>query len=164
MVPLLIEMALEAQGWEKPPSLVEAVQFGKLDSVKGMISSGIQVEPMVLHVAAQFGHLDIIKYLVSLGSDITTWDSRAVKLAAMNGHLEVVKYLISIGEDVITNNGAVELAIYEGNLEVVRYLISVGADYRGCEYRLESILDVDSLPDTVDEVLSVIDMVLVERE
>jgi ankyrin repeat protein len=118
-----------------------AAENGHLDIVKGLISSGADVNIAAnngftaLHFAAQNGHLDIVKKLTSSGANINKAENEgftALNIAAQMGHLDCVKELINYDADftIAANNGftALHFASGNGHLDTVKKLIRFGAD------------------------------------
>lgn len=145
-------------------SLHRASLYGHLDVVKHLMSIGVcdndpfgQLSRFTLHGAICNGHTEIVRYLCSLGLETNPDDLIS---AASNGHLETVKYLVSTG--IVEDNWAIKRAVSYGHFDVVRYLISIGNNYSECG--LEEVFGIQCLPESRDQVLSVIDMFLVNKE
>ncbi len=103
-----------------------------------------------LHVAASFGKLDIVKYLISSGLDVNgrsgVFGGAAIKEAASDGHLEVVSYLIEQGSELdVSDSQRNPLfgAIYGGHMEIVKLLIAKGIDV-SVKYTGSSMTNMDA--------------------
>lgn len=157
--------------------IIIAASNGHLEIVKFLISKGGNINS-ALGGAIRGNQLGIVEFLISNGAN-TTWnnswgdidyayvDGRGViktdtysRLVA-EGKLEMIKVLAAAGHN-FTSRSNVKLAVTNKHWKTVRYLISIGADYTGCG--INKFLGVDRLPRTSDQVLSSIDMFMVNNE
>lgn len=159
-------------------NLISAVKNGDLDVVKGLVDSGADVTASnnyAVKLAAMGNHLPIVRYLVESGADINDddndkWDypdwpvgSTAVAWAAAHGYLEIVRYLVESGADItMDNNCAIKEAVTNGHMLVVKFLILSGADYK--KIGLPKTLGVKKLPRSVDQIISAIDVAIINNE
>lgn len=120
--------------------LFTACKEGKIDTVKHLISLGVDVNSKIyptwfittftpVETAARYGHLEVVKYLVSKGADVSHDDHYSFRISTTRGHIEIVKYLLSIGVDVtVYDNQGLANASENGHFELVKYLVNKGAD------------------------------------
>ena len=105
------------------------VGYGKLDTVKYLISKGAKVRNADLLSALRKEDLDLVKLLVENGADIHFDNDQVFVMAASYDHLDIVKYLLSKGINIHTRNDtALIMASYHGHLEMVKLLVENGAD------------------------------------
>ena len=119
--------------------LHDASSYGKIDVVKLLIASGIDVnknggtrEGSALTEAAFEGYIDIVKILFENGAilDVSTFARNPLFAAIYNNHVEVAKFLVENGIDIsasyaigdIDSCDAYEYARQYGRTEIAEYL------------------------------------------
>lgn len=113
--------------------------------------------------AARNGHLEVVKYLISVGADITAENNWSLEASASKGHIEVFKFLVDSGADITDGDfEAIHSAAENGHFSIIRYSVRVGIDYG--KAGLHTILGLSELPRTREDMLTALDMFLVERE
>lgn len=122
-------------------SLIEAVQANQLHAVRGILSTGADINGAVpgdgtaLIVAARGGNVEMIDALLKMGAKVdqpSSGDGNPLIAAATQGHLDVVERLLSAGADInaICHMDETPLinASRRGHIRVVKYLVENGAD------------------------------------
>ncbi len=108
------------QGVKKEDILVKAAFYGSIETVKYIVSEGVDMNSHEIRIALEFaaedGDIEIVKYLIYQGA--RTLD-QALKYAAQKGQLEIVKYLISEGANV---NNALRCTTYYGYIILGKYI------------------------------------------
>lgn len=121
--------------------LIEAVQTGRADVIKRLVSRGANVNARLpgdgtaLIVAAKRGDVDSVNALIELGADVneaSPGDGNPLIAAAAKGRLGVAKRLVEAGADVNANVEYDETplinAARSGSLPMVEYLVDKKAD------------------------------------
>ncbi len=120
-------------------NIVEAAWNGDLDSVKGALKTGADINQRnemgwpALIGSAMNGHIDVVKFLLEKGADVNAENkgTTALMCAAMNGHVDAVKFLIKHGADVNAvdrkGNSVVRYANSRGQQAIVQLLVDAGA-------------------------------------
>lgn len=115
-------------------ALIEAVESGNLEEVKGLIKKGDDVNTgyyegrTPLMIASWNGYTNIAKVLINAGADIDVEDftgDTALMWATEFNQITIVKLLIANGADIDENT--VNMASENGHTEIVEYLKSKGA-------------------------------------
>ena len=78
---------------------------------------------MLCDIAVECGKLDCLKYLISHGH---TWNTELVGEAAYHGDIQIVQYLYEQNPEFFHNSDADYLAAENGHLHVVQYLFEQG--------------------------------------
>lgn len=139
----------------KEDDLIKAARDGKIDKVKRLLDSGLDIESLgsgtgvgayvtPLMAAAFGGHLQIVYFLLERGAKVEkkSFGQTALTKAAMMGHNEIVSLLLERGADpnirlrgnkgtVLTNWTILHTAaggFYETHLQVVILLLKHGAE------------------------------------
>jgi len=147
------QMATCAHAGNKIFALVEACRKGELETVKRLISEGLNANSMFsggeppLLVAAGMGHLEIVQFLHEKGADVNSRDYRnstPLIEAAGGGHLKVVEFLISQGAEINVRDRRNVTPLIRtaggGYFKIVEILINRGADINARNIRGESAL------------------------
>lgn len=159
--------------------LINAAVCGDLEEFKGLV----EVSPWSINLnsdspirnAAYYGNLNIVKFILETltdTADIRISAKQALIGSATGGHLDIVKYIVSFGVDIeVWDNAAIRNAIRFGHLSTVRYLISVGAEFVYDRFKLpwneiplHEKLGMEYAPESREEMLSILDMFLVNKE
>ncbi len=144
--------AEENRGEKLLQELFEAVEQGRLEQVKDLLSRGVDVMATrpygdtPLHVAAFQGHTEIAQQLITKGAEVNAGITSAtdagatpLHLGAMKGHMEVVALLLRNGAKVgvklcgggqTSTSGATPLhiAATHNQINVVSMLVKSGAN------------------------------------
>jgi ankyrin repeat protein/beta-lactamase regulating signal transducer with metallopeptidase domain len=122
-------------------AFLESAGDGDVDRVEGFLSSGMDVNTLLLGdgtplmAAAQHGKLEMVRLLIGRGADVNLpakGDGNPLIVASRAGQRAIVSYLLDQGADV---NATVEgdgtpliVAARKGDLDMVRLLVARGAD------------------------------------
>ncbi|XP_038105007.1 serine/threonine-protein phosphatase 6 regulatory ankyrin repeat subunit B-like isoform X1 [Culex quinquefasciatus] len=123
----------------KDSLIFHAASFGCLESVKILITSGINgnsedsEKNTALHFAAQEGHKNIVEYLLNKGSEINLENHKGktpLMLAIENGHHEIVRSLKehSVNHDLDLLQTLLKESVMKNQENVLKSLIEVGVD------------------------------------
>jgi len=147
------QMITCAHAGDKTYALIEACRKGELETVKRLLSEGINAnsrpmgEDPPLMVAAKMGHLEIVQFLHEKGADINSRNYRKstpLSEAARMGRLEIVQFLHQKGADINSRDNRNSTPLIEaaggGYFKIVDILISGGADINARNIRGESAL------------------------
>lgn len=142
------EIAKEVRGAIKKDDLIKVKELIEADLQRLNIMTPFGTW---LHVAASFGRLDIVKFLVSSGIDVNrcggTFDASAINRAASEGHIDIVDYLLIQGAELDVSEpekNPLFGAIYGGHLSIVKLLIEHGIDTQ-VKYTGKSMKGMDAL-------------------
>lgn len=146
-------------------SILWAAGNGHLECVKFLASA--MGEKGVLHDraiqwAAYYGHLEIVKYLVLAGMDVTVYDNAAIKSAAFAGHLDVLRFLILT---VMKKGHQLGCGVMKEICERLTIMNGKPADRGSVSCpgsELIPMFDYENM--RYDELLSIIDMMIVNKE
>lgn len=142
-------------------SVASATVNRNLDIVVLLVSeclNNIKCNDRLIRIATDMGNKNAVRTLSVENKRLLT-NIDVIRLAARDGNLEMTKALVNLGLDV---GKGVEWAASNGRLEVVKYLVSIGAGYQCKEVR--KLLKVKKLPESKEEMMTLIDMALVNKE
>jgi ankyrin repeat protein len=111
--------------------LLNAIQQGRVASVRALVSAGARIGSVGMAAAA--GRLDLVEEFATRGGKgpTTTEMEQALIQAAYRGHAEVVAFLLERGVDAAAKDGQAFTALHwaagGGYVDVVRLLVARGA-------------------------------------
>lgn len=144
-----------------------SIYRGHTEVTKYLVSLGVNfsaLEPLI--IASKNGCLETVKYLVTLIDQNESADrikityNSAIRQAVSLSHVEVVKHLISVG--AVAEPIDVKYAVGNKRIDIARCLIESGTDYR--RSGITKALGLKKLPQSREQLLSMIDMFLVNNE
>jgi ankyrin repeat protein len=167
-VNLFIQGGISMKGIDGTNPLLTAVNANKLEVVKKLIDSGVDVDTISdygtpLCVASAKGYKKIAEYLISEGADIdfVKGSINPLLLAAAANHKNIVMLLINEGADIDTEGESTSytpliIAAKKGNTEIVKILLKEGAYTDTRDYTRKTALDyaiINGDEDTASELL-----------
>lgn len=134
----LVQVSTDASAY-KQEALKEAIIRNDSDTVKDLLSSGVNVQAAnwydtpLLVLAAQRGNNDIVQALIKAGAHVNRgYDRLPLNIAAEYGHFEVVHTLMRSGAYLEgqeeSGYTALMCAAAAGQLLIVQVLVDCGAD------------------------------------
>ena len=120
---------LDVRGWTP---LVRAVEAGRTDVAKFLLSQGAKADDGSLFRAAANGHVALVKLLLESGANrdavFEHHGYTALGHAAAEGKIEVVKLLHDKGASLKKDAGILHTAAFRGHRDVVAFLLEKGVD------------------------------------
>ena len=125
----------------KTGSIYSAAQVGDIDSIKGLLDAGADVNKkssngeFILHIAVGEGHEEIVRLIIANGGDVNAQGMSKMTpllIAVGRGRVEILRLLIENGADVNVKSAEgmapLSSASNRGHREIVEHLIANGAD------------------------------------
>jgi len=125
----------------KTGSIYSAAQVGDIDSIKGLLDAGADVNKkssngeFILHIAVDEGHEEIVRLIIANGGDVNAQGMSKMTpllIAVGRGRVEILRLLIENGADVNVKSAEgmapLSSASNRGHREIVEHLIANGAD------------------------------------
>jgi ankyrin repeat protein len=129
-------------------AMVAAAQEGRLDVMKALVDSGVDIEKMtpgLIKWSAVHRDYPMLKFLVENRAPVGTDVEAPLRIAAAHGELEMLKLMQSYGMSPVLPaepgrqlSTVAEWAAQWGKTEIVEYLLEQGVD--PCERDNESVL------------------------
>ena len=173
-----MESRPESNNYKTRSSLHSAVENGKLNAVKELLSQGLSVNSVdvlnrtLLHIACHKGYNDIVQILLDRHAKLESQDFNGetpIHLAAATGHLAVMKLLLKTSQfekepyliNARNSDGEtpLHLAAVNGHDKMIKYIVDHGAIVNSLTLAHDSPLNLAAAagkPTAVKELLKYI--------
>ena len=105
--------------------ILRAIVYGRLDIIKLLINTGVNIDSNAIDAAALHGEVDIMEFFISICNKENYAD--ALEYSLRRGHLSVFKLLIEHCNYVEVDKLLIKASI-SGHVSIAKFLIEIGAD------------------------------------